>query len=152
MRKVLVVVASILLLAGCSSAPAAKPIEVVEGTTVATGELTVGQCLSQDAATGDVGIAQAVDCNKPHFGEVMAAGNVRTIGDRFDDAKIAELANNFCIKSFEDFTGLRYDRSKLQMFPLVPSEKSWKAGDRIATCIIYDETGSVTGSLKGANR
>jgi hypothetical protein len=82
----------------------------------------------------------------------MAAGNVRTIGDRFDDAKIAELANNFCIKSFEDFTGLRYDRSKLQMFPLVPSEKSWKAGDRIATCIIYDETGSVTGSLKGANR
>ena len=71
MRKVLVVLASTLLLAGCSSAPEAKPIEVVEGTTVATGDLTVGQCLSEEAATGAVGIAQAVDCNKPHFGEVM---------------------------------------------------------------------------------
>jgi hypothetical protein len=152
MRKVLVVLASTLLLAGCSSAPEAKPIEVVEGTTVATGDLTVGQCLSEEAATGAVGIAQAVDCNKPHFGEVMSAGNVRTIGDKFDATKIAELANNFCIKSFEDFAGLRYDKSKLQIFPLVPSEKSWGAGDRIATCIVYDQAGSVTGTLKGANR
>ena len=152
MRKVLVIVASTLLLAGCASKPADKPIEVVEGTTVATGDLSVGQCLSEDAATGAVGIAQAVDCSKPHFGEVMAAGNVRTIGDKFDATKIADLANNFCIKAFEDFAGLRYDKSKLQMFPLVPSEKSWGAGDRIATCVVYDSAGSVTGTLKGANR
>jgi hypothetical protein len=82
----------------------------------------------------------------------MSAGNVRTKGDRFDATKIAELANNFCITSFEKFAGLRYDRSELEMFPLVPSEKSWAKGDRIATCIIYDENKLTTGGLRNANR
>jgi hypothetical protein len=156
MRKVLVVVASTLLLAGCSSTatPAPSPAngDVVEGMTIAVGGLTVGQCLSQDAATGDVGIAQAVDCAKPHYGEVMSSGKIRTIGDTFDEAKIAELANNFCITSFETFDGLRYDKSSLQMFPLVPTSKSWKGGDRVATCVVYDPAGSITGTLKGSNR
>lgn len=151
MRKVLVLVASTLILAGCANATT-NPIEVVEGTTVAIGDLKVGQCLSEEAATGEVGIAQAVDCEKPHFGEVMSAGNVKTKGDRFDATKIAELANNFCITSFEKFAGLRYDRSELEMFPLVPSEKSWAKGDRIATCIIYDENKLTTGGLRNANR
>ena len=151
MRKVLVLAVSTLLLAGCA-ASSTDPIEVVEGTTVAIGDLKVGQCLSEEAATGEVGIAQAVDCEKPHFGEVMSAGNVKTKGDRFDATKIAELANNFCITSFEKFAGLRYDRSELEMFPLVPSEKSWAKGDRIATCIIYDENKLTTGGLRNANR
>jgi hypothetical protein len=151
MRKVLALVASTLLLAGCAGS-STDPIEVVEGTTVAIGDLKVGQCLSEEAATGEVGIAQAVDCEKPHFGEVMSAGNVRTKGDRFDATKIAELANNFCITSFEKFAGLRYDRSELEMFPLVPSQKSWAKGDRIATCIIYDENKLTTGGLRNANR
>ena len=151
MRKVLALVASTLLLAGCAGS-STDPIEVVEGTTVAIGDLKVGHCLSEEAATGEVGIAQAVDCEKPHFGEVMSAGNVRTKGDRFDATKIAELANNFCITSFEKFAGLRYDRSELEMFPLVPSEKSWAKGDRIASCIIYDENKLTTGGLRNANR
>jgi hypothetical protein len=152
MRKALVIITSTLLLAGCASGPEAKPIEVVEGTTLATGDLRVGQCLSEEAATGEVGVAQAVDCAKPHFGEVMSAGNVRTKGDKFDATKIAELANNFCITSFEKFAGLRYDKSELEMFPLVPSELSWSKGDRIATCIVYDENKLTTGGLRNANR
>ena len=151
MRKVLVLITSTLLLAGCAASNA-DPTEVVEGTTVAIGDLKVGQCLSEEAATGEVGIAQAVDCAKPHFGEVMSAGNVKTKGDKFDATKIAELANNFCITSFEKFAGLRYDRSELEMFPLVPSEKSWAKGDRIATCIVYDENKLTTGGLRDANR
>lgn len=151
MRKVALLASLTLLLAGCASA-SEETIEVAPGTTVAYGGLTVGQCLSQDAATGDVSVSQAVDCEKPHFGEVMSAGTVRTVGDRFDAAKIAEMANNFCVTSFEDFVGVRYDRSKLQVFPLVPSEASWKAGDRIATCVIYDNSGSITGTLRGASR
>lgn len=151
MLKGLGLVASVLLLAGCSSAPA-ETVDVAPGTTVAYGGLTVGQCLSQDAAEGDISVSQAVDCNSAHFGEVMSAGNVKIKGDVFNASKIAEMANNFCIKTFEDFVGVRYDKSTLQVFPLVPSEKSWGAGDRIATCVIYDQSGSTTGTLKGANR
>jgi hypothetical protein len=151
MRKVLVIAASTLLLAGCANANT-EPIEVVEGTTVAIGDLKVGQCLSEEAATGDVGIAQAVDCAKPHFGEVMSAGNVKTVGDQFDATKIADLANKFCVETFREFAGLPYGKSKLEMFPLVPSEKSWAKGDRIATCIVYDENKLTTGGLRGANR
>ncbi len=152
MRKILSLAAATLLLAGCSSTPAAKPVNVVEGLTIATGGLTVGQCLTEEAATGAVGLAQATDCAKPHFGEVMSAGKISLKGDVFNDPKIAELANNFCITSFETFDGVRYDKSKLQMFPLVPTEKSWNGGDRIVTCIVYDETTLTTGSLKGSNR
>lgn len=151
MLKVASVIASVLLLAGCASAPA-ETVDVAPGTTVAYGGLTVGQCLSQDAAQGDISVTQAVDCAGSHFGEVMSAGTVKTVGDVFNAAKIADMANKFCVKTFEDFVGVRYDHSVLQVFPLVPSEKSWGAGDRIVTCVIYDKSGSVEGTLKGANR
>ena len=152
MRKILAIAALTLLLAGCASKPAAKPLNIVKGITIATGGLTVGQCLTKEAATGAVGLAQATDCAKAHFGEVMSAGKIRTVGDKFNEAKIAELSNNYCITSFETFAGLRYDKSSLQMFPLVPSSKSWLNGDRIVTCIVYDQNQLTTGSLKGANR
>ncbi|MEY2676309.1 MAG: hypothetical protein RL510_329, partial [Actinomycetota bacterium] len=58
MRKVALLASLTLLLAGCASAPE-ETIEVAPGTTVAYGGLTVGQCLSQDAATGDVSVSQA---------------------------------------------------------------------------------------------
>lgn len=150
--KFLAMAAVALALTGCSQTPTHKPISVTDGITVDASGLTVGMCLNEEAATGAVGIAQKVDCAKPHFGEVMSEGKITLPGDTFDEAKVAELGNEYCIKSFETFDGLRYDKSSLQMFPLVPTEKSWSAGDRIITCIVYDQTQLITGTLKGSNR
>jgi hypothetical protein len=152
MRKVVALAAIALLLTGCAKTPTHKPISVKDGITVDASGLTVGMCLSEEAATGAVGITQKVDCAKPHFGEVMSEGKITLPGDKFDEKQIAGLANEYCIKSFGTFAGLRYDKSSLQMFPLVPTEKSWSGGDRIITCIVYDQTQLVTGTLKGANR
>ena len=94
MRKILAIAAVTLLLDGCASKPAAKPLNIVKGITIATGGLTVGQCLTKEAATGAVGLAQATDCAKAHFGEVMSAGKIRTVGDKFNEHRKKSACNH----------------------------------------------------------
>lgn len=130
--------------ASASAAPTADP-EEVEAL-----ELEVGDCIFQDALSGDqVSEATTVDCAAPHDAEIFAA-LTHADGDYPGEETIRAEAEEFCVAEFEKFIGMSFWDSALNMTSLYPTSPSWTfADDRISLCILLlDE--EVTGSMAGA--
>jgi hypothetical protein len=59
-------------------------------------------------------------------------------------------ADTVCFDSFKGYVGSDYETSALGYDTLYPSAASWKSGDRIILCSLYDFNGGLlTGSMKG---
>lgn len=124
------------------------PSGIAEGDVTAT-SIRVGDCLAEDT-TDKVSITIPVTaCTNPHASEAYANFNLPA-GAYPGKARIFELSDTGCAKRFEDYVGVPFDDSELEVSYLFPTKDSWDV-NRGVTCLVADGP-STTGSLKGANR
>jgi hypothetical protein len=112
--------------------------------------VTVGDCTNDDSMTsGEVATVATVPCAEPHDNEAYSSGTLPD-GDFPGSDAVAAAADEMCFAGFETFVGLDYDSSRLDYYPMTPTEGSWGAGDHEVLCFVYDSTGAqLTGTAKG---
>lgn len=163
-RRTAAVLGAVLLaapLAGClGKEPPAR--DESSGEVIASGQesaftLKDGDCFNDardingqmpDTVT-DVPV---VPCSEAHDNEVM--GHFDLVGDSYPSEEEIDLqVVEHCIAIFDDFVGLSYEDSVLDIFPMTPTEGSWNnMNDREVICAVWDPEGLVTGSLRGSGR
>jgi hypothetical protein len=135
------------------SAPAQPEETAPPGTEeVDIYDLEVGDCFSEIEDTEEMfSSVESVPCSKPHSEEVFVAETLPD-GDFPGMDAIDAQAEELCFTGFEEFVGLPFEESVLTLGFIIPSEDSWRYGDRLVLCTIYDPAGDVIGSLRGAER
>ena len=111
-------------------------------------DLEAGDCLADPLSEGG---EETVPCSKPHSEEIYVTPTLPE-GDFPGQDAIFEQAEELCITEFESFIGLPYEESALDIDISTPSERTWRVGDRLVICAIFDPTGDTTGTLADANR
>jgi hypothetical protein len=119
-------------------------------------ELTPGTCVRVPKADLAVAEWQAVRCDAPHEGEVIATRNVaRAAGDPYPGrASFIPLATDECKAAFATYVGVPYEASSVKLGVVFPTASNWNgATDRTIACIVYqDRYDYINGSLEGAKR
>jgi len=164
MRKISLALAGVALaaltLSGCSAlgdiTDAFKDDTVVEGDGDAQDIFTikVGDCINDSAAGESVTTVPTVDCAEPHDSEAYKS-IVLDEGDFPGDTEIQTQADDGCAAAFEDFIGVSYDESIVNLNYYYPTAETWETGDREILCLARDTDGDgneiqTTGSLEGA--
>ncbi|WP_288292699.1 septum formation family protein [uncultured Varibaculum sp.] len=130
-------------LSGCTSQP------------VATSDLKVGDCFNmpEEVLTGTqpAGQVERVDCEHSHNSQVV--GIKKLSGNSYPGEKqLYELALTECAREFESFVGTSFRDSKWDLYPLSPTETTWKdEGERKLTCValsLPEQKGSLQDSGK----
>jgi hypothetical protein len=150
----LVLVASATLVA-CTEAKRDDSGAIVEAGDVRADALRVGDCFQdwEGALSSDlveVSDFSAVPCSRPHDNEVFHVFDVS--GDDFPgDPQLEGVADRRCLDRFEGYVDRDYASSRLAYGWVIPTESSWKQGDREIVCFLFDgELGELTGSMRGS--
>lgn len=123
---------------------------VTAADDVSVDRLRVGDCLITPA-DGVVEDLAAVPCDQEHDGEVFHAFDLPD-GD-FPGAESVQAAGEAgCLARFEGFVGTAFDDSELGLLPLTPVADGWAAGDQGVVCLVQDEQGGLTATLRAAVR
>jgi hypothetical protein len=162
-RRWVVLVAAAGLVAGvlgaCGDDEAERDDEgaVAEEGDVGVFSLREGDCFDDpDELEGDeaprVESVAAVPCDQPHDNEVYHLGELPD-GDFPGQQEIVQMAFDECLDPFEDFVGVPYEESELEIFPLTPSQDTWEdEDDREVVCAAYLPDEQLTGSVRGSQR
>ena len=113
-------------------------------------ELGVGACFDEPT-TLEVASVETVPCSGLHdyevFGRVFLTGVDTAFPGR---ASVDEQAFFRCVPLFEDYVGLEYEVSILDVATLSPTAESWEDGDRGVTCALLRIDGDpLSGSVMG---
>ncbi len=122
---------------------------IVSGGNVDAFTIRLGDCFddTSTSSSGEVTSLPGVPCSEPHDNEVYAVFDVSFDSFPGDEA-MSEHAFDACLARFQDFVGMAYESSTLDITTLYPSGQSWSVqGDREVICAVYDmEMGKLTGS------
>lgn len=133
-------VSAVALMAGCSSSSVL--------------DLKVGDCIQLPNTKTAVTIDHT-SCSEEHQGEVSAIVKTNPNGadDTFPgDSELNSQAEEACVSSFTGYVGSDYVTSSLDVSWLVPTEQSWKDGDRHIACVVYAQGDQkLTQSVKDSN-
>ena len=141
-----------MFLMACDQASRNDSGEIIASGNLDVFSLGVGDCTNdpQENIEGDeVESVDAVPCSDPHDNEFYAAFEVSY--DEFPGHSVIEAAaSEGCTSRFEGFTGIDYESSILEIYPMYPTEGSWDVGDREVICAVFHmEYEKLTGSVKG---
>jgi Septum formation len=97
----------------------------------------VGECI-ETIPTGNVSTLDEVDCSDDHEGEIFLLFEHEGDDDDFPgpDALSEEAAEDCLGDEFEDYVGVPYAETAIEVQPLFPTEDSWSEGDRETVCIL----------------
>lgn len=111
-------------------------------------EIRTGDCMENDIAEEvEMMTMELIPCEEPHYFEAYATF-VLPEGDFPGQKEVDRLSEGGCIKRFDDFVGVGYGESNLELLFMRPYEDGW-AYDRGVACLITTET-QVAGTLKDA--
>ena len=145
----LVVIA--MAIAGCGSDGGEETGESDRSGDVDVFDLEVGVCLADFQDATELETIEASSCSEPHSDEIFASGSIPD--GNFPGMDVVEAkAQDMCIAEFDDFVGISYEESVLDVGYLTPTEESWNDGDRDVLCTVYDPAEEISGSLRGAKR
>lgn len=97
--------------------------------------LQTGECLFAPE-TEQITQVEPVSCDEPHELEVI--GTTTLQGTQYPgDDDIFTAGLEACREVFESYVGEAYDTSRWFLNTFTPSEEGWNAGDRAATCLIF---------------
>ena len=121
-------------------------------------DIKVGDCLANQDDLGNgsqVTDVPTVPCSQPHAYEVFYEYTVQDAATYPGDSVVSKDAEAQCSgQAFTEFIGHDWNNTALGVTWLYPTEGSWKNGDRLVSCMVYEEgadTGNpTTGSLKGS--
>ena len=136
-----------------STRPQAEEAASTEPEEIDVYDLEAGDCLAGLGEAEEVFTVETLPCSELHSEEVYAAVDLRDGDGDFPGTKaINEQAEALCIAEFGGFVGLSFEESVLDIGFITPSGESWGDGDRLVLCTIFDPSGEVSGSLRGAER
>ena len=127
----------------------------VAGEATSVFDLRVGTCFN-GVAEGVLMELPVVSCIEPHDFEVY---HQFTVEDEFprsapfpgEDAVFAHIER--CVPVFEEFVGVQYADSALEVGLIYPTEDSWRLTDREFLCYLFELSGApMTGSAEGTGR
>jgi hypothetical protein len=117
-------------------------------------DLTPGDCIVlPDGA--EVSELQVTPCDQPHDGEVFGILFLEEPANApYPGPEAVEVAgNDACIAGpFEPYVGRAYATSEIYVRAFLPTEASWREGDRTVICFGVLETGQLTESFAGSGR
>ena len=125
------------------------------GTVTSRGDVPVAEVRTGDCIAKEIGedvemtTLELIPCAEPHSYESYATFLLPD-GDFPGQKEVDRLAEGGCIKRFEDFVGLNYEESEIDMFYMRPFSEGW-AVDRGVACLLVNEP-RAAGSLKGVAR
>ena len=145
------VVGAAALLGGCSLGSKAA-----ERTAhaVSVFHLEPGQCLNPPTSVqAQVSSLDVISCRAPHTQQVFALVRDSSGGANYPGAQALQaFANAKCLQHFAAFVGIPYQQSSLFYTYLLPSVRSWAAGDRTVTCVVTTTGAKLTSSSQGSRR
>ncbi|HET6952015.1 MAG TPA: septum formation family protein [Acidimicrobiales bacterium] len=124
--------------------------EITEAGDADVFSMQVGDCLT-DNAIGDVSEVPVVPCTEAHTSEVFYSHTIED-GDFPGSDGLTTIGEQACIPAFEQFVGVPYEASVLDVTTLEPTADSWEQGDRELLCLIYDPAGDTVGTLEASAR
>lgn len=67
------------------------------------------------------------------------------------EAAVDGYATDECLRRFEEYVGVAYEASALDVVFVAPGEDGWEDGDRRVACVVYHtDFAPLTGSVRGA--
>jgi hypothetical protein len=116
-------------------------------------DLRVGDCFDlKDASADEIEDVRAVPCSQAHEFELFYDGTMPD-GEYPTEAAFESFVGAACGSAFEAYVGTTFDDSALDAYWLVPTDDSWRSGDRQVQCAAYDpENPRSTGSVKGTRQ
>ena len=120
-------------------------------------DLAEGDCYNYDEdESEEVADVDLVPCDEPHQYEVYAVLSFEEApGVPFPGTtRVSDAAGNLCLEHFDEFVGLSYSDSLLDITTLFPTRDSWEdVDDREIICSLYDlEEFYMEGSMRGSGR
>jgi hypothetical protein len=120
--------------------------------------LAIGDCVADfdtgvDPTDPTIEKPEVVPCSGAHYGEVYAIASIE--GDSLPNEATFRLhSREVCAGPlFASYVGVEeYEDSELLYDVLYPAERSWEHGTHQMVCLLVEEGGSTTGSLKGSAR
>jgi hypothetical protein len=127
--------------------------EITQGGNVSAFELKEGDCFDLPKPNSEVYDVNGVPCEQPHDAEVFSTFDIESDDFPGQQAVIRE-AQRGCTSRFGEFVGMAYQKSKLEVQYLYPTEQSWTSqDDREVVCSVTDPRGKITvETLEGANQ
>jgi Septum formation len=131
-----------------------SPTAAGAATAVGAFRLEVGDCLAETALGAEeleeVETVDTVPCGQQHGGEVYAVFDLEDAPEYPGDKTVGDLAFAGCDGRFAEWVGIDYVDSRLEIYVYQPTEESWTTlDDREVICVVYDPTGTMTGSARG---
>ncbi|HET9075891.1 MAG TPA: septum formation family protein [Acidimicrobiales bacterium] len=133
-------------LAGCSSGgPRA-------GAQLSVFHLHPGDCvLTPTAVKAELSSLKVVSCREPHTEEVYALAQDKSGQTYPGTTALQKFADGACLQSFAGYVGDDYRDSSLFYTYLLPSVRSWAAGDHTVDCVVTTTGRSLTRSVKNSH-
>ena len=150
MRNSLILVASIVLIASCSSDNLARDDSenVVKRGNSSIFELKVGDCTKEELRAEATSI-DLVPCTEPHTHEAYFF--VDYVGDAYPGSATLEVfAKQKCDGAFSDYVGVELAQSNYFFTYLYPSVTTWQSkNDRQIVCFVVSRNEVLMTSVKG---
>ena len=113
----------------------------------------VGECIeSLSDLSGNISELPETECNEDHEGEIFFLFEHEGDDDDFpgSDELQEEAAEDCAGDEFEDYIGVPYSDTTIEISMVTPSEESWGDGDRETICIAFVPDEEIDQSLEGA--
>lgn len=138
----------------------AAPSGPTPGSRIVPLRLSLGDCFDSPELLGansddelEVRTVTLQDCDTPHDLEVYAEYEVDVEGEEFPGADVIAEEAIGCLPRFEDFVGMSYQESVLEVYHFFPTETSWDTfGDREILCMVTEPGRQVSDTLRDAQR
>ncbi len=127
-------------------------VEAAASDEIEVSELAVGDCTGELPPGDEVDSVDLVPCEDEHSYEAYASKLMK--GDAYPGKnEVTKRADTFCTAEFATFVGIPYDESRYVKVELWPTKESWTfSEDREIICLVGDDTGRTTGSLKATKK
>lgn len=115
--------------------------------------LQVGDCFDNPGDVEEVASIRAVPCGEAHDNEVILVFDLPEAGSLPSREVIDEHIGMRCLPAFDEFVGIAYEESELDLFTFEPTADGWRQGDHSVTCAVYDLSGEkLVGTARGVAR
>jgi Septum formation len=115
--------------------------------------LEVGTCFDDQEST-EISSVPEVECSQPHDNEVFALIDYADTDVYPGTDQMNDIGTELCIEQFDEYVGLAYLDSELEVFAITPTQSSWdNDNDREIICALFNlDFSKLTGSMQGAAR
>lgn len=134
--------------------PEEQTVPEFEGEVIERSDLDVGDCFNdyvwRDRAANRQRATTRVECDRAHESQLYFKTEHPALEDQpyIGEPELEAWARNLCYRNFEDFVGMNYEESALEIGWVVPDLQAWgRDFSRDVSCYVFAWQG---GLLRGS--